>query len=689
MTILRCLGILFTSIAVATSQAQLSIHSNPSLNNNISALPGAEIFRNGFPPVWSLPLLRKGIQAHQFCSYDRAGDNYDHEYFSLYTDKNGELVLFDAYGPGVLLRQQMNIWHEKADDVHIRYYFDDEPRPRIDMDITLFFSEKNPLGLFQKELSDNGEQDYRIFYGHMPFQKRLKITLTKEPGGPGIANFSPWAGGYNSIPGRRSHWYQYTYHLFSEDAGIPSWSGATDMSATLQEWDKYRSAHRHPNSNKHQSVTEIGAKQSHELLNIDGSGTLQSLFFTLSPLEPDALFNTWLKIYFDDQTAPTVDAPLGNFFGAFPDSITAQYNSFLLGYEADSGMYCNFPMPFWKSVRIVLDNQSDKPITRLETHIGVDRRAIFQYPENQTGYFHATFNRAFPRKEGHDYNFLTRRGHGHIVGHNSHRWNASTEENERTYFDESRTPQIQGDGFEDDQGFGWGLKGKTFDLFGAPVAKGTAECLYRFFIPDLYVFYNQVKHGHQTYGPSSPRGHEGLYTTGKEQSVTYYYVKDKPSLLLTDELDVGNPTSEKQHKYRAAGKSPVLTGSYWYDGELNNVLLPTPPITDNGRRVRRHSKFTVSIDPANQGIRIRRRTDKENNRQLAKVYIDGVPVTERPWYTVDHEHSYRDIRWLDSAIEIPAAYTRGKSSVTVNVEHLDSEAGGIDEYYYWIYTYLF
>ena len=51
-----------------------------------------------------LPFLRSGAQTHQFCSYDRAGDNYDAEYLALYTEKNGECVIFDAMGPGCLSR---------------------------------------------------------------------------------------------------------------------------------------------------------------------------------------------------------------------------------------------------------------------------------------------------------------------------------------------------------------------------------------------------------------------------------------------------------------------------------------------------------------------------------------------------------------------------------------------------------
>src|SRR5690606_16958019 len=114
---------------------------------------------------------------------------------------------------------------------------------------------------------------------------------------------------------------------------------AGDMSDALQEWNEYRNAHHSPGNRNNRTVTHIGAGQSRELLHITGSGAIRSLFFKPAPLEPETLFNTWLKIYFDDQPAPAVDVPLGNFFGAYPDSIAARYTSFLLGYEADSGMY--------------------------------------------------------------------------------------------------------------------------------------------------------------------------------------------------------------------------------------------------------------------------------------------------------------------------------------------------------------
>ena len=648
-----------------------------------------EYFRflnESFPSISSLPLLRTGVQTYQQCSYDRAGDNYDHEYFPLYKQSNGELVIFDAYGPGMLSRQQMNVWHENAAGVNIRYYFDDEATPRIDMDISRFFSNDNPLGIFKKGVADDGGPDYRVMYCPMVFKKRLKVTLSAEPGGPGPADFSPWMGRADSIRGRRSHWYQYTYHLFSEDKGLSSWSAAQDLAPVVDFYNQHRGFGLGGTSTGLQKNLSLRAGASADMALLKGQGAITSLSVSMSPLNADALFGTWIRIYFDNQEKPSVDAPVGAFFGAYPDSLHSVYKTILLGYEAEKGMYANFPMPYWTSARVVLENRSATDISDLQCRLMADTTATGVYPQQRSGYFHAAFNRMSPRKEGYDYNYLTAEGQGHLVGHNSQRWNTTMEENERTYFDGSLTPQIEGDGFEDDQGFGWGLKPKTFDLFGASVANGGSGSLYRFFLPDLYVFYTGIRHGHQTYGANSPRGHEGFYQVGSEQSVTYYYLKNTPALRLTDQVDVGNAASERRHRYKTIGAASAESGAYWYDGEFNNILYPSPAIKDDGRRVAA-SEFVVRIDAANQGVRLRKRTDKANNRQLARVYVDGQLVTERPWYTVDYDHAYRDIRWYDTSFEIPEKYTKGKKQIRIRIEHQDSQAGTLDEYYYWVYTY--
>jgi hypothetical protein len=246
---------------------------------------------------------------------------------------------------------------------------------------------------------------------------------------------------------------------------------------------------------------------------------------------------------------------------------------------------------------------------------------------------------------------------------------------------------MEGEGFEDDHDMGWGLKNIQQAVFGAIAAEGGSGTAYRFFLPDLYFFQSAVKHGHQVYGPHSPLGHEGMYQVGSEENVTFFYGRESPGLTLTDELDVGKHASESEHAYQVVGTRKNRNGRFWYDGEFNNVLFKTPPIEDDGVSLTGYSQFTVKIDPANRGVRIRRRTDKENNRQRANVYVDDKLVSERPWYSVDYEKTYRDIRWLDTDFEIPSKYTAGKNSIKLKVEFVSGKNQEWDEYYYWIYSY--
>ncbi len=643
-----------------------------------------------FFSVRDLPLIREGIQTHQFCSYDRAGDNYDWQYFPLYTESDGEVVIFDAMGPGCLYRHHINLWRGICDGINVRYYLDDEKQPRVDMDVSTFFSEKNPLGIFRYPLAVDGKSDFRVMYCPMYFKKRLKVTLSREPGGPGTVDL-PWTGRADKIPDApgRWHWYNYTYHTLSEDPGLESWRPGQDQSKLLALWDTARLGQdpKQTEGNKEASTSaDLPAGKSLSLPELTGQGSISSLRVSIDPPSEEVLFNTWIKITWDGKPQPQVEAPLGAFFGVYRTKLEASFKSLLLGYSP-SGMYCYFPMPFWKSAKIEIENRGKDDIKSIGVVTQYDLSQNGQYPPKGSGYFFARYERERPRKEGVDYTYLRTNGKGHVVGHTAARYGTSMEEDERTYFDDSRTPQIYGEGYEDDHNMGWGLRDLQHAIFGAFAADGGAGSVYRFYIPDHYFFESAIKHGHQVYGPNSPLGHEGMYTVGDEESVTFYYAQESPGLALTDELDVGDSASEAKHNYQVIGARKDKTGSFWYDGEFNNVLLKAPAIVDSGVSFDGSSTFTASIDPANRGVRLRRRTDKENNRQMGRVYVDGVLVKTRPWYSVDYEKTYRGIRWQDTDFEIPAAYTKSKSSITVKIEFVSSKNNAWDEYYYWVYSY--
>ena len=650
---------------------------------------------DSFFKIEDLPLLRDDVQTHQFCSYDRAGDNYDFEYFPIYTEPDGEVAIFDAMGPGCLYRHHMNIWKSwpqynaavATRGVKIRYYFDGEQQPRIDMDVSTFFSPKNPLGIFRYPLAVDGGDDFRLMYCPMFFKKRLKVALSRIPGGPG-SNQIPWAGRWNMLPKRRNHWYEYTFHTFREDAGFDSWTPQQDETALFKLWDP-KNLGRDPKpveGNETESRSgPLPAGSRMSLAQIAGAGSISSLRISIQPVSEETLFETWLKITFDERSPGQVEAPLGGFFGANRKSLDASFSSLPLGYSPAS-MYCYFPMPYWKSAKVELENRGREDIKIVKANI--HHKPYRAYPEKDCGYFFARYHKEFPRKEGIDYTYLDWIGTGHVVGHVTSRFDTSMEEDERTYFDGSQTPQIYGEGFEDDHNMGWGLKNLQHPIFGAMAAHGGAGTAYRFFTPDLYFFRSSVKHGHQVYGPHSPLGHEGLYQVGSEESVAFFYGRESPMLALTDELDVGKRKPESEHVYRATGNRQATTRAFWYEGEFNNVLFKVPPIEDDGVVLSGSSQFTVKIDPANQGVLIRRRTDKADNRQMADVYVDGRQVTERPWYSVDYDKTYRNIRWQDTDFEIPCRYTAGKSSIRLTVQYVRGEKQDWNEYYYWIFSIL-
>lgn len=671
---------------------------------DFQALTPEEKIETGVFRVDSLPFLRTGMQTGQFCSYDRAGDNYDWQYFPLYMETNGECVIFDAMGPGCLYRHHMNIWHNAPiyKGIHIRYYFDDEMKPRIDMDVSTFFSTNNPLGIFEPPLAYDGKNRFRVLYHPMYFRKRLKVCLSALPGGGPATVAAPWEGSSKKTPGgdgHHYHWYEYTYQLYADDQGVDSWTpdaGRKMMPALLSAWNQRFSPEDFkavPGDKETSVIRKIRPGRTAVLWETRKAGSIAALRLSIAPTnDADALFNTWLKITFDDDRylpspqSPQIEAPLGCFFGGYRTGIKSSYASLLLGYS-NNVAYCYFPMPFWESARVELENRSQSRVTVAAT-IDYRTASAMSYPKQSCGYLFAHYHREDPGIEGRDYTYLETFGSGQVVGQVNSRWDTCMEEDERTYCDGSETPQLIGEGYEDDHDMGWGLQNLTQPIFGAIDAKGGAGGVYRFLLPDMYCFSSRIKYGHQTYGPHSPRGFEGFYHMGSEESVTFWYGRLSPRLIQTDEFGIGGLEPEGAHAYHADGDVRRIHGDWWYDGEFNNVLFKTPSIADDGVSFTNCSTFTVAISPDNQGVLLRRRCDKANNRQEARVYIDGQLVAERPWYSVDYEKTYRGIRWFDSDFQVPERYTKGKSKLNVRIEFVGSQSGRWDEFHYWVYSWL-
>jgi hypothetical protein len=151
----------------------------------------------------------------------------------------------------------------------------------------------------------------------------------------------------------------------------------------------------------------IKPKETIEIANIEGSGAIQHIWMT-----PTGKWrNTIIRFYWDGETQPSVECPVGDFFCSGWQSYT-QISSLALCVNPGSAFNCYWNMPFRKNCRITLEKKKKKNVTYFYQ---IDY-TLTQVPE-ECAYFHAQFRRANPLPYKSPYTILDGvRGKGQYVG---------------------------------------------------------------------------------------------------------------------------------------------------------------------------------------------------------------------------------------------------------------------------------
>ena len=181
------------------------------------------------------------------------------------------------------------------------------------------------------------------------------------------------------------------------------------------------------------------------IAEIDGSGAIQHIWMTPTGNWRYAI----IRFYWDDETSPSVEAPVGDFFcmgwGKY-----APVTSQAVVVNPGSGLNCYWPMPFHKKCRITMENIDNVDMV---LYYQVDY-TLTDVPKD-AGYFHAQFRRVNPLPFKKDYVLVDSiRGKGHYVGtylaygSNKNGWWG---EGEIKFFMDGDTefPTINGTGTED------------------------------------------------------------------------------------------------------------------------------------------------------------------------------------------------------------------------------------------------
>ncbi|UBU18123.1 hypothetical protein [Nonomuraea gerenzanensis] len=159
---------------------------------------------------------------------------------------------------------------------------------------------------------------------------------------------------------------------------------------------------------------------------------------------------------------------------------------------------------------------------------------------------------------------------------------------------------------------------------------------------------------HTATTPENPSAHAG--TTREKPAAPPEAPQKEPS--ASEIRDRRRPFLLAVLASLAAATLGLLVGSW-----IPRQTTPEPrTVVDDGRAFGPggSSRFTVTIDPANTGVRLTRRLDAGIGAQRADITVNGAPAGT--WQPLPVQHAYR---WSDQSVELPPALSAGRRALTV------------------------
>ena len=272
---------------------------------------------------------------------------------------------------------------------------------------------------------------------------------------------------------------------------------------------------------------EIAPGATLTLLDADGPAVVSHIWVTIASQEREHLKALVLRMYWDGESTPSVEAPIGDFYGLGLGEYF-QYESIPLSVGSAKALNCFFPMPFQKHAKVTVTNEGTQKTDAF--YFNIDYR-VYSRPQPAELYFHAQYRQANPahgwtsdwRENGQpgvgdrknlngegNYVWMEATGRGHFVGvtmsilQNQDDWWG--EGDDMFFVDGEQLPSINGTGSEDYFLGAWGFGDQVFSygLYGAPVKgperAGGRSSVYRFHLDSPIPFTKSlratIEHGH-------------------------------------------------------------------------------------------------------------------------------------------------------------------------------------------------
>ncbi|MBN1911230.1 MAG: DUF2961 domain-containing protein [Pirellulales bacterium] len=349
-------------------------------------------------------------------TWDRSGRNFDNTDFKGFVFpklglvdprrpdspaiKEARNVLLDVDGPGCLHRFFVGMLRKEHARTRIQIFLDHSKKPLFDMSILEFFDDQN--GPLPYPLVFHKSYPGTLF--PIPYAEHCLVQLVNPDFGKPDFNPSAW-----------NNYWQLTYTTYPSDTKVktltwpPSDSQKQQIDETCKAWLKAESTPPEmPSKPSFEKTFALPASQSQQM-ELKGCGVIRQMRIAVEPATPEVLKGLRLQWRWDGAKEPSVDVPVGYFFGyahtghgkransaaAVLDrrpggstEYSCNFNSLLLGVT-DTEAYACFPMPFADGVVLRLENRSSTPIEMVRVRLDVEPRD--DLPSNW-GRFQATWS---------------------------------------------------------------------------------------------------------------------------------------------------------------------------------------------------------------------------------------------------------------------------------------------------------
>lgn len=395
------------------------------------------------------------------------------------------------------------------------------------------------------------------------------------------------------------------------------------------------------------------------IAELEGPGVITHFWNTISAEDRGYPRLLVLRMYWDGETEPSVQCPIGDFFG-IGHGLDVPYTSLPVSVTSNGrARNCYWPMPFGKSARITVTNEGKKPVRAFYYY--VDWRKLPDLDDG-TAYFHAMYRQEFPAVMGQNYLLADIEGRGHYVGtvlsvrQLTPSWWG--EGDDFFFIDGEEEPTLRGTGSEDYFCDAWGLRQMATPYYGCPVMQGyqpyDLTTVYRWHITDPVIFQKSLRAEIEHKGVAF--NDDGKVRSGFEEraddfsSVAFWYQTEphKPyppmpagyERLYVDYTNLIELESLKERAKASSGGLQEQAGGYSGGNQLfwtppeEGQTLEIPVTVEETGNYRVMLALTKSWDYGKFDVALSAEGDPDESKPIASNIDQFRPsiVTEEQWF---------------------------------------------------------